>query len=49
MRIRGWRKIGAAIVRWPAPVLAASTALTLIGLLALAGALGARSLAAARQ
>ncbi|UVO14310.1 MMPL family transporter [Mycobacterium sp. SVM_VP21] len=37
MRIRGWRKIGAAIVRWPAPVLAASTALTLVGLLALAG------------
>ncbi|MGB3474452.1 MAG: MMPL family transporter [Mycobacterium sp.] len=37
MRIRGWRKLGAVIVRWPAPVLVASTALTLIGLLALPG------------
>lgn len=37
MRIRGWRKIGAAIVRWPGPVLLATIALSLIGLLALPG------------
>ncbi len=37
MRIRGWRKLGAVIVRWPAPVLVASMALTLIGLVAVAG------------
>jgi RND superfamily putative drug exporter len=37
MRIRGWRKIGAAIVRWPGPVLMATIALSLIGLLALPG------------
>jgi RND superfamily putative drug exporter len=33
MRIRGWRKIGAVIVRWPGPVLLATIALSLIGLL----------------
>jgi putative drug exporter of the RND superfamily len=32
---RGWRRIGAAIVRWPGPILAASVALALVGLLAL--------------
>jgi RND superfamily putative drug exporter len=37
MRIRGWRKIGAVIVRWPGPVLLATIALSLIGLLALPG------------
>lgn len=37
MRIRGWRKIGALIVRWPGPVLVASLAVTLIGLFALPG------------
>ncbi|MEO3759535.1 MMPL family transporter [Mycobacterium sp. B14F4] len=37
MRIRGWRKIGAAIVRWPGPVLLATIALSLVGLLALPG------------
>ncbi|MCV7238865.1 MMPL/RND family transporter [Mycolicibacterium celeriflavum] len=37
MRIRGWRKIGAAIVRWPGPVLMATVALSLVGLLALPG------------
>jgi putative drug exporter of the RND superfamily len=37
MRIRGWRKIGAAIVRWPGPVLLATVALSLIGLLTLPG------------
>jgi RND superfamily putative drug exporter len=33
--VRGWRRIGAAVVRWPAPIFAASCAVTLIGLLAL--------------
>ncbi|VEG55569.1 transporter [Mycolicibacterium aurum] len=37
MRIRGWRKIGAAIVRWPGPILVATMAITLVGLLALPG------------
>jgi RND superfamily putative drug exporter len=37
MRVRGWRKIGAAVVRWPAPILVATTALSLIGLLTLPG------------
>ncbi|EID08921.1 RND family transporter [Mycolicibacterium phlei] len=37
MRVRGWRKIGAAIVRWPGPILAATIALSLVGLLALPG------------
>ena len=31
----GWRKIGTAVVRWPGPILIASTALALVGLLAL--------------
>jgi putative drug exporter of the RND superfamily len=34
---RRWRRIGAAIVRWPAPILAATLAVALIGLLALPG------------
>lgn len=37
MRIRGWRKIGAAVVRWPGPVLLATIVLSLVGLLALPG------------
>jgi RND superfamily putative drug exporter len=37
MRIRGWRKIGAGIVRWPGPVLLATIAIALIGLLTLPG------------
>ena len=37
MRTRGWRRIGTAIVRWPGPILAASVAVALIGLLALPG------------
>ncbi len=37
MRVRGWRKIGAAIVRWPGPILVATIALSLIGLLTLPG------------
>lgn len=37
IRIRGWRKVGALIVRWPVPVLAASAMVTLVGLLVLLG------------
>ncbi|CAN3129092.1 Membrane transport protein MMPL domain-containing protein [Mycobacterium sp. smrl_JER01] len=37
MRIRGWRKVGAAVVRWPGPILVATVALALVGLLALPG------------
>ncbi|QYL20467.1 RND family transporter [Mycolicibacterium diernhoferi] len=37
MRTRGWRKIGAVIVRWPGPVLVATIALSMVGLLALPG------------
>ncbi len=37
MRIRGWRRLGAAVVRWPGPVLLATLALSLIGLVALPG------------
>jgi RND superfamily putative drug exporter len=37
MRVRFWRRIGTAVVRWPAPILVATVALSLIGLLALPG------------
>ncbi|MGB8386615.1 MMPL family transporter, partial [Mycobacterium sp.] len=37
MRTRGWRRIGTAIVRWPAPILTAACTLALVGLLALPG------------
>ncbi len=37
MRTRGWRRIGTAIVRWPGPILVASLAVALIGLLTLPG------------
>ncbi|BDX31512.1 membrane protein [Mycobacterium antarcticum] len=37
MRTRGWRKIGALVVRWPGPVLVATIALSLVGLLTLPG------------
>ena len=36
-RTQGWRRVGTAVVRWPAPILAASIALALVGLLALPG------------
>ncbi|WP_090359273.1 RND family transporter [Mycolicibacterium fluoranthenivorans] len=36
-RIRGWRKIGAVVVRWPGPILVATLALCLVGLVALPG------------
>ncbi|OBJ97857.1 hypothetical protein A5638_13235 [Mycolicibacterium fortuitum] len=37
MRTRGWRKVGAAVVRWPGPILIATIAVSLIGLLTLPG------------
>jgi RND superfamily putative drug exporter len=37
MRTRGWRKIGAAVVRWPGPIMVAAVALSLVGLLTLPG------------
>ena len=37
MRIRDWRRVAAVIVRWPAPILLATTALALVGLLTLPG------------
>jgi putative drug exporter of the RND superfamily len=37
IKSRGWRRIGTAVVRWPVPILAAATAIALIGLLALPG------------
>ncbi|MGV0745821.1 MMPL/RND family transporter [Mycolicibacterium sp. XJ870] len=37
MRIRGWRRLGAFVVRWPGPVLLSTILLSLIGLLALPG------------
>jgi RND superfamily putative drug exporter len=32
---RGWRRVGTAVVRWPGPILVASIAVALLGLLAL--------------
>ncbi|WP_029114112.1 RND family transporter [Mycobacterium sp. URHB0044] len=37
MRIRGWRRLGAAVVRWPGAVLVATIALSLVGLVTLPG------------
>ncbi|TPG37128.1 RND family transporter [Mycolicibacterium hodleri] len=37
LRTRGWRKIGALVVRWPGPILVATIALSLVGLLTLPG------------
>jgi RND superfamily putative drug exporter len=37
LTVRRWRRLGTAVVRWPAPVFAASCAVALIGLLALPG------------
>ena len=35
IRSRGWRRLGTLIVRWPGPILVATIALALVGLLAL--------------
>jgi RND superfamily putative drug exporter len=37
MRVRFWRRLGTAVVRWPGPILVATIALCLVGLLALPG------------
>jgi RND superfamily putative drug exporter len=37
MRIRFWRRVGTSVVRWPGPILVATVAMSLIGLLALPG------------
>jgi RND superfamily putative drug exporter len=37
MRTRFWRRVGTAVVRWPGPILVATIALSLVGLLALPG------------
>ncbi len=37
MRVRGWRKVGAAVTRWPGPILVGTIALSLVGLLTLPG------------
>jgi RND superfamily putative drug exporter len=37
MKTRGWRRLGTVIVRWPAPVLATSLAIAIVGLAALPG------------
>src|ERR1700733_3047971 len=36
-RIRGWRKVGAIVVRWPAPILVMTIGVALVGLLTLPG------------
>ncbi|CAM3276345.1 MMPL family RND transporter [Mycobacterium intermedium] len=37
IHVRGWRRVGTAIVRWPVPILTATVAITLVGLLTLSG------------
>ena len=37
INVRVWRRVGTAIVRWPAPILVATLAVTLVGLLTLPG------------
>ncbi len=37
MKTKGWRRIGTAAVRWPKPILAAATAVVLLGILAMIG------------
>jgi RND superfamily putative drug exporter len=37
MQVRGWRRVGTAIVRWPLPILAGAVAIALVGLLTLPG------------
>ncbi|WP_420715998.1 RND family transporter [Mycobacterium sp. 663a-19] len=35
--VRGWRRVGTAVVRWPLPILAVTFAIALVGLLTLPG------------
>ena len=37
LHVRGWRRVGTAVVRWPAPIFVATCAVALVGLLALPG------------
>ena len=37
MSVRGWRRVGTAVVRWPVPIFIATLAAALVGLLALPG------------
>ena len=37
LHVRGWRRVGTAVVRWPAPIFIATCAVALVGLLALPG------------
>ena len=37
IKARGWRRVGTAISRWPAPILIATSAVAVVGLLALPG------------
>jgi putative drug exporter of the RND superfamily len=37
MSVRGWRRVGTAVVRWPGPIFVATCAIALVGLLALPG------------
>lgn len=37
MKTKGWRRIGTAAVRWPKPILAAATAVVLLGIQAMVG------------
>ncbi|MBV8180138.1 MAG: RND family transporter, partial [Mycobacterium sp.] len=37
LQVRGWRRVGTAVVRWPAPIFVATCAVALVGLLALLG------------
>jgi RND superfamily putative drug exporter len=37
LRVRGWRRVGTAVVRWPLPILAVTLAVALVGLLTLPG------------
>ncbi len=37
LKVRGWRRVGTAVVRWPLPILAVTSAVALIGLLTLPG------------
>lgn len=37
IKTRGWRRLGTAVVRWPAPILAGAITIAMVGLLALPG------------
>jgi RND superfamily putative drug exporter len=37
LSVRGWRRVGTAVVRWPLPILAVTCAVALVGLLTLPG------------